>query len=63
MFSIELFIFYQSKLIFLPFLILVVHAKKVYSCTNPQLLDSELKKVALSTFAIALLLLIFLPNV
>jgi 1,4-dihydroxy-2-naphthoate octaprenyltransferase len=47
----------------LPFVILVVHAKKVYSCTNPQLLDSELKKVALSTFAIALLLLIFLPNV
>ena len=47
----------------LPFTILVVHAKKVYSCTNPQLLDSELKKVALSTFAIALLLLIFLPNV
>ena len=46
----------------LPFLILVVHAKKVYSCTNPQFLDSELKKVALSTFAIALLLLIFLPN-
>jgi 1,4-dihydroxy-2-naphthoate octaprenyltransferase len=47
----------------LPFTILVVHAKKVYSCTNPQLLDSELKKVALSTFAIAMLLLIFLPNV
>ena len=46
----------------LPFVILVVHAKKVYSCTNPQLLDSELKKVALSTFAIALLLLFFLPN-
>jgi len=46
----------------LPFVILVVHAKKVYSCANPQLLDSELKKVALSTFAIALLLLIFLPN-
>jgi 1,4-dihydroxy-2-naphthoate octaprenyltransferase len=47
----------------LPFVIIVVHAKKVYSCTNPQRLDSELKKVALSTFAIALLLLIFLPNV
>ena len=47
----------------LPFVILVVHAKKVHSCTNPQLLDSELKKVALSTFAIALLLLIFLPKV
>lgn len=46
----------------LPFVILVVHAKKVHSCANPQLLDSELKKVALSTFAIALLLLIFLPN-
>ena len=46
----------------LPFVILVAHAKKVFSCTNPQLLDSELKKVALSTFAIALLLLIFLPN-
>jgi 1,4-dihydroxy-2-naphthoate octaprenyltransferase len=47
----------------LPFTILVAHAKKVYSCTNPQHLDSELKKVALSTFASALLLLIFLPNV
>jgi 1,4-dihydroxy-2-naphthoate octaprenyltransferase len=47
----------------LPFTILVAHAKKVYSCTTPQRLDSELKKVALSTFAIALLLLIFLPNV
>lgn len=46
----------------LPFVILVVHAKKVYTCPNPQHLDSELKKVALSTFAIALLLLIFLPN-
>lgn len=46
----------------LPFVILAVHAKKVYTCTNPQHLDSELKKVALSTFAIALLLLIFLPN-
>jgi 1,4-dihydroxy-2-naphthoate octaprenyltransferase len=47
----------------LPFIILFAHAKKVFSCTNPQLLDTELKKVALSTFAIALLLLIFLPNV
>jgi 1,4-dihydroxy-2-naphthoate octaprenyltransferase len=46
----------------LPFAILAVHAKKVFSCKNPQLLDSELKKVALSTFTIALLLLIFLPN-
>lgn len=46
----------------LPFVILVVHAKKVHSCRNPEQLDSELKKVALSTFAIALLLLIFLPN-
>ena len=47
----------------LPFIILLGNAKKVHACTNPQLLDSELKKVALSAFAIALLLLIFLPNV
>lgn len=46
----------------LPFAILAVHAKKVYVCENPKLLDSELKKVALSAFAIALLTLIFLPN-
>lgn len=46
----------------LPFVILAVHAKKVYSCVDPQMLDTELKKVALSTFVIALLLLIFLPN-
>lgn len=46
----------------LPFVVLVVHAKKVIACANPELLDTELKKVALSTFAVALLLLIFLPN-
>jgi len=46
----------------LPFVVLVVHAKKVIACVNPQSLDTELKKVALSTFAVALLLLIFLPN-
>jgi 1,4-dihydroxy-2-naphthoate octaprenyltransferase len=47
----------------LPFIVLLVHAKKVMLCANPVLLDVELKKVALSTFAIALLIFIFLPDI
>lgn len=43
-----------------PFVVLVIHAKRVYLCENPRALDKELKIVALSTFLIALLLFISL---
>ena len=41
-----------------PFMILFLHLKKVRSTSEPKDLDPELKKVALSTFAIAILFLI-----
>lgn len=41
-----------------PFGILFVHLKKVWSVKDPRELDPELKKVALSTFAISILFLI-----
>jgi 1,4-dihydroxy-2-naphthoate octaprenyltransferase len=41
-----------------PFIILFLHLKKVWSPVEPKELDPELKKVALSTFAIAMLFLI-----
>jgi 1,4-dihydroxy-2-naphthoate octaprenyltransferase len=40
---------------FLPFIVLGIHIKKVIQVTDPQDYDAELKKVALSTFLIALL--------
>ncbi|MFN2261507.1 MAG: 1,4-dihydroxy-2-naphthoate octaprenyltransferase [Psychroflexus sp.] len=46
-------------LAFLPcigFILLFIHLKKVYNYKNPKKLDPELKKVALSTFLISLLL-------
>jgi 1,4-dihydroxy-2-naphthoate octaprenyltransferase len=42
----------------IPFSVLFVHLKKVWSVREPRDLDPELKKVALSTFAIAVLFLI-----
>ncbi|MCC6601070.1 MAG: 1,4-dihydroxy-2-naphthoate octaprenyltransferase [Crocinitomicaceae bacterium] len=47
-----------SYIILLPFVLLVFHAIKVMRCKSPAQLDSELKKVALSTFTFALLLLL-----
>lgn len=41
-----------------PFAILFLHLKTVWSIKNPKNLDPELKKVALSTFAISILFLI-----
>ncbi len=41
-----------------PFVILFLHLKTVWSVKDPKNLDPELKKVALSTFAIAILFLI-----
>tara|TARA_B100000508_G_scaffold85763_1_gene66707 strand:+ start:11666 stop:12562 length:897 start_codon:yes stop_codon:yes gene_type:complete len=41
-----------------PFIILFLHLKKVWSTIEPKDLDPELKKVALSTFAISILFLI-----
>lgn len=42
----------------LPFILLFIHLTKVWRTTTPKELDPELKKVALSTFFIALLFLI-----
>ena len=39
----------------LPGILLILHVRKVMRTTNPKDFDPELKKVALSTFAIALL--------
>jgi 1,4-dihydroxy-2-naphthoate octaprenyltransferase len=47
-----------SFIAFLPFIVLLIHLKKVWSVREPRDLDPELKKVALSTFAIAILFLI-----
>ncbi|PKR80049.1 1,4-dihydroxy-2-naphthoate octaprenyltransferase [Brumimicrobium salinarum] len=41
-----------------PYLILIKHLSKVWQTTIPKTLDPELKKVALSTFAISILFLI-----
>lgn len=60
-FSIFSFIHWIDTGIIAPFMHLPVfvfiffHAKKVWHCNTPQLLDSELKKIALSTFLISLL--------
>lgn len=45
-------------LCFIGFVPLFIHLRKVANYTQPQSLDPELKKVALSTFAIAILMLI-----
>lgn len=42
----------------IPFILLFMHLNKVWKTTEPKELDPELKKVALSTFAIAVLFLI-----
>jgi 1,4-dihydroxy-2-naphthoate octaprenyltransferase len=44
---------YLFLIVFLP---LIKHLKTVYNNTNPADLDPELKKVALSTFALAILI-------
>ena len=41
-----------------PFLVVLSHLRKVLSCQNPADLDPELKKLALSTYGIVLLLLV-----
>lgn len=43
------------SLILLPFVIQIKHLVDVWKCTNPEALDIELKKVALTTFIIAVL--------
>lgn len=45
-------LFYVSAL---PFLVLFLHLNNVWKTSDPKLLDSELKKIALSTFGISLL--------
>ncbi|WP_445385168.1 1,4-dihydroxy-2-naphthoate octaprenyltransferase [Robiginitalea sp. IMCC44478] len=60
-----IFIFLQDKpliysLCLLPFLIIGRHLIQIYRIQNPNKLDPELKKVALSTFAMALI--IYLVN-
>ena len=47
-----------SCIALLPFIVLFKHLKKVWKTTIPQALDLELKKVSLSTFAIAVLFII-----
>lgn len=47
-----------SLIALLPYIILAKHLSKVWKTTIPQTLDPELKKVALSTFAISILFLI-----
>jgi len=47
-----------SSIALAPFIILFAHLRKVKLTTEPKDLDPELKKVALSTFAIAILFLI-----
>jgi 1,4-dihydroxy-2-naphthoate octaprenyltransferase len=53
------FLFQQSKLVvfiaLIPFIILLLHLRKVMVTTDPKEFDPELKKVALSTFGIAVL--------
>jgi hypothetical protein len=44
---------YGLFLSFIPFLALIPHVIYVLKCTAPQELDSELKKVALVTFAVS----------
>jgi 1,4-dihydroxy-2-naphthoate octaprenyltransferase len=39
----------------LPGVVLIIHVRKVMQTKNPKDFDPELKKVALSTFALALL--------
>lgn len=47
-----------SLIALLPYIILIKHLSKVWKTHIPQTLDPELKKVALSTFAISILFLI-----
>ncbi|WP_107038408.1 1,4-dihydroxy-2-naphthoate octaprenyltransferase [Brumimicrobium mesophilum] len=47
-----------SLVALLPYIILIKHLSKVWKTKIPQTLDPELKKVALSTFAISILFLI-----
>ncbi|RYM32382.1 1,4-dihydroxy-2-naphthoate octaprenyltransferase [Brumimicrobium glaciale] len=47
-----------SLIALLPYIILIKHLTKVWKTNIPQTLDPELKKVALSTFAISILFLI-----
>lgn len=54
-FQFENWIQYFSFIGFIP---LFIHLKKVATYTQPQTLDPELKKVALSTFTISILMLI-----
>lgn len=49
---------YQCAICLLPFLIIISHLRKVIRSRNPADLDPELKKLALSTFAIGFLLLV-----
>lgn len=48
---------YTFGLSVLPFILIFTHLEKVWRTSNPKELDPELKKVALSTFLIALLFL------
>ncbi|MFO7744607.1 MAG: 1,4-dihydroxy-2-naphthoate octaprenyltransferase [Psychroflexus sp.] len=56
-FNQNLFLIYASLLAFVP---LVFHLKKIVNYKDPKKLDPELKKVALSTFALALIFFIIL---
>jgi 1,4-dihydroxy-2-naphthoate octaprenyltransferase len=47
---------FDQYLFFIVYLPLIKHLKTVYNNTNPADLDPELKKVALSTFALAVLI-------
>jgi 1,4-dihydroxy-2-naphthoate octaprenyltransferase len=57
--SLAVFIFQLSNpylfIALAPFMVLIVHLRKVMQTTNPKDFDPELKKVALSTFLIAIL--------
>lgn len=48
--------YWQAYLPLLGFIMLFIHLKKIYNYLNPKHLDPELKKVALSTFLISLIL-------
>ena len=45
-----------NLIFFLAYIPLIIHLKTVYENTNPKLLDAELKKLAFTTLALALLL-------
>ena len=61
MLGVFLFLFAHTPLMWLaliPLIIHLVHIKKVLGNTDPQALDPELKKVAISTFLVALILFV-----